>query len=106
MTAMTSNGSDRLFEVDGDGAEPFEEDGLRRRTDFQSRAPRAGADFKEMAIRWLISSGAEIERLDFEIDDIPVDAQMRGSSGRTFLVSLPGPPNNPRQTAFRRHKTP
>lgn len=53
-----------------------------------SRVPGAGADFKEMAIRWLIRSGAEIERLDFEIDDIPVDAQMRGSSGRTFLVII------------------
>mgnify|MGYP001199877096 CR=1 FL=1 len=89
---MTSDGSDRLFEVGGDRAEPFEEDGLRRRTDFQSRAPRAGADFKEMAIRWLISAGAEIERLDFEIDDIPVDAQVRGSNGRTFLVIIRGTP--------------
>ena len=105
MTAMTSNGSDRLFEVDGDGAEPFEEDGLRRRTDFQSRAPRAGADFMEMAIRWLISSGAEIERLDFEIDDIPVDAQMRGSSGRTFLVIIRGTPYEHPQSGFRRTDT-
>ena len=49
---MTSDGSNRLFEVgDEEGAELFEEDDLRRRTDFQSRAPRAGADFKEMAIR-------------------------------------------------------
>lgn len=102
---MTSNGSDRLFEVDGDGAEPFEEDGLRRRTDFQSRAPRAGADFKEMAIRWLISAGAEIERLDFEIDDIPVDAQVRGSNGRTLLVIIRGTPYEHPQSGFRKTDT-
>jgi hypothetical protein len=41
MTVMTSDDSDRLFEVGpGEGGEPFEETGLRQRTDFQSRAPQ------------------------------------------------------------------
>lgn len=47
---MTSDESNRLFEISaGPDGEPFEEDGLRQRTDFQSRAPRAGADFKDMS---------------------------------------------------------
>lgn len=103
---MTSDGSNRLFEVgDGGGAEPFEEDGLRQRTDFQSRAPRAGADFKEIAIRWLIRAGAEVERLDFEVDDIPVDTQVRGSNGRSFMVIIRGTPYAHAQSGFRKTDT-
>lgn len=106
MTAMTSDESNRLFEVGDDGgAEPFEEDGLRRQTDFQSRARRAGADFKEMAIRWLINAGATIEHLDFEIDDVPVDAQLRGSNGRSFLVIVRGTPYEHSQSGFRKTDT-
>lgn len=78
---MTRDTSNRLFEVDARAhAEPFEADGLRQRTDFQARAPRAGADFKTMAIQRLIEAGSEIERLDFEIDDIPVDAVVHGQT--------------------------
>ena len=44
-------------------------------------------------------------RLDFEIDDIPVDAQMRGSSGRTFLVIIRGTPYEHPQSGFRRTAT-
>ena len=50
-TPMTNNKPDTLFEVSAaSGAKPFEVDGLRSRTNFQSRASRAGADFKVMAI--------------------------------------------------------
>lgn len=88
---MTSDESNRLFKVSAvAGGEPFEEDGLRQRTDFQSQAPRAGADFKEMAIRRVTEAGAAVERIDFEIDDIPVDAQVRGKNGRSFLVMARG----------------
>lgn len=39
---MTNDGSNRLFEVgNGAGAEPFEEDGLRRRTDTRTRSSPA-----------------------------------------------------------------
>lgn len=106
MTIMTSDESNRLFEV---GAvvvgEPFEENGLRQRTDFQSRAPRAGADFKEMAIRRVTDAGATVERVDFEIDDIPVDAQVRGQNGRSFLVLARGTPYEHSQSGVRKTDT-
>lgn len=96
--------SNRLFEVAA-CAEPFEEPGLRQQTDFQARAARAGADFKDMAVRWLSDAGADIERTDFEIDEIPVDAQVRGSNGRAFLVIIRGTPYEGQQSGFRRTDT-
>lgn len=106
MTVMTSDDSNGLFEISaGPGAEPFEENGLRQRTDFQSRAPRAGADFKEMAIRWVTDAGATVERIDFEIDDIPVDAQVRGQNGRSFLVLARGTPYEHSKSGVRKTDT-
>ena len=82
---MTNDGSGRLFEVPHcAGGEPFEMDGLRQRTDFQSRAPRSGADLKEMAIHRLIEAGATVERVDFEVDRFPVDAQVCGRNRRSL----------------------
>ena len=69
------------------GGEPFEESGLGQRTDFQSRAPRAGADFKAMAIDRLREAGATIERLDFEVNQFPVDAQISGPNGASSSCS-------------------
>ncbi len=103
---MTNDRSNRLFEV-GDGAatEPFEADGLRQQTGFQSRAPRAGADFKQMAIRRLIEAGGTIERHDFELDDIPVDALVSGPNGRRFLVIARGTPDEHGQSGIRKTDT-
>ena len=48
---MANQEFDGLSEVAaGSGGGPFEEKDLRRRTDFQSRASRSGADFKAMAL--------------------------------------------------------
>lgn len=101
---MPSN--DELFEVPaGDGGEPFEESGLGRRTDFQSRAPRAGADFKSMAITRLREAGATIQRLDSDVSGFPVDAEVCGSNGRRFLVLARGTPNEQARGALRRTDT-
>lgn len=90
---MTNNRHDALCELPIDaGGEPFEHRELRRRTDFQSRASRAGADFKTMALSRLREAGAEIERSNFEIDGFPVDALVHGSNGRRFLVLARGTP--------------
>lgn len=103
---MTNDGSNRLFDVgDGSGAGPFEEDGLRQRSDFQSRAPRSGADFKAMAIRRVVDAGGTIERLDFEIDDIPVDALVIGPNGRRFLVLARGTPEEHDRSGVRKTDT-
>ena len=76
---MTSRRSDALFELPANaGAEPFEERDLKRRTNFKSRAPRSGADFKAMAITYLLKAGATVDRTDFEIDGLPIDALVSG----------------------------
>lgn len=103
---MTSQGFDGLFEVAaGSGGAPFEEKDLRRRTDFQSRASRSGADFKAMAIGRLCSAGATITRVDFEIEGFPVDAEVCGTNGRRFLVLARGTPDEGPQSGVRRTDT-
>lgn len=84
---------------------PYEEQDLRRRTDFQSRAPRSGADFKAMALARLQEAGATIERKNFEIEGFPVDAQIFGSNGRRFLVLARGTPEEQDRGALRRTDT-
>ena len=101
-----SDESDALFEpAIGAGHEPFESRVLRRGTDFQSRAPRAGADFKEMAVSRFAEAGATVDRLDFEIDGFPVDAEVHGPNGRRFLVLARGTPDEQARGAFRRTDT-
>jgi hypothetical protein len=103
MTKKQRNG---LVELSLEGAEsPFEDPRLGERTNFQSRAPRAGADFKAMAISWLRSAGATIDRTDFEIDGFPVDAEISGSNGRRFLVLARGTPQEQKRGALRRTDT-
>lgn len=106
MINMTVRRSSKLFEVGSDArTDPFEDQGLGRRTDFQSRAPRAGADFKEMALHRVAEAGAKIERRGFEIDDIPIDAEVRGHNGRSFLVLARGTPDEHPQSGVRKTDT-
>lgn len=103
---MTNQGFDGPSDVpDGAGGEPFEEKDLRRRTDFQSRAPRSGADFKMMALSRLRAAGAAIRRVDFEIEGFPVDAEVCGTNGRRFLVLARGTPDEGPQSGIRRTDT-
>ena len=103
---MKNSGFDELFEVPVEaGREPFEEPDLRQRANFQSRAPRAGADYKAMAIARLKEAGATIERLNFRIEGFPVDAQVSGSNGRPFLVLARGTPDEQDRSALRRTDT-
>ena len=106
MMPMLSNGSDGPSEVPtGSGGEPFEEEDLQRRSDFQSRAPRSGADFKAMAIERLRDAGGIVEGLSFEVDGFLVDAEVRGTNGRRFLVLARGTPEERRQSGLRRTDT-
>ena len=103
---MKNSGFDGLFEVPaGAGQEPFEEPDLRRRANFQSRAPRSGADFKAMAMARLKEAGATIEEVNFRIEGFPVDAQVSGINGRTFLVLARGTPDEQDRGALRRTDT-
>jgi hypothetical protein len=103
---MTKNGFDGLFELSVEAdQEPYQDSGLNQRTRFQSRAPRAGADFKAMAVGRLKQAGANVERLDFEIQGFPVDAQVSGENGRTFLVLARGTPDEQPRSGLRRSDT-
>lgn len=103
---MPKRPQDGLFELPPEsGAEPFEQEDLRARTNFQSRAPRSGADFKTMALGHLRQAGAEIVRGDHEIDGFPVDAVVRGPNGREFLVLARGTPADQKQSGLRRTDT-
>ncbi len=102
----TMSASPGLFELaPSAAAEAFEEEGLSRRTDFQSRAQRSGADFKEMAENFLTQAGAAILRAGFEIDDIPVDFLVRGENAREILVLARGTPDEHNQSGIRRTDT-
>src|SRR5262249_20633088 len=106
MVHMTTRGSDELFEFPTEaGGDAYEDPDLQRRTDFQSRGPRSGADFKAMAINRLRDAGSQIERLDFEIDGLPVDALIAGRNGRRFLVLARGTPAEGDQSGLRRTDT-
>ena len=72
---------------------------------FQSRAPRSGADFKAMAIARLKEAGAIIGKVNFRIEGFPVDAQVSGSNGRPFLVLARGTPDEQDPSALRRTDT-
>jgi hypothetical protein len=100
------NESKRLFEVAPDAAgQPFEEPQLGKTSDFQSRAARAGADFKVMAAGRLVEAGASLERTDFEIKGFPVDIQVIGTNGRRFLVLARGTPGEQARSGLRRSDT-
>ena len=95
-----------LFELAPDsGTQPFEEPTLGRSSNFQSRAPRSGADFKAMAIDRLLEAGATIERTNFEIEGFPVDVQVVGTNGRRFLVLARGTPGEQARSGLRRSDT-
>jgi hypothetical protein len=103
---MKNSRFDGLSELPAEaGQEPFEAPDLNRHANFQSRAPRAGADFKSMALSRLREAGATIDRGKFQIDCFPVDAQVSGSNGRPFLVLARGTPDEQDRGALRRTDT-
>jgi hypothetical protein len=103
---MTNFGIDALFELPAGSAEgPFEDPNLHRRANFQSRAPRSGADFKAMAMKRLKDAGANIDQTNFRIQGFPVDAQVSGSNGRPFLILARGTPDEQDRGALRRTDT-
>lgn len=100
MTKRNNGRSEGLFDLPADaGVEPFEEGDLKRRTNFQSRAPRSGADFKAMALARLREAGADVERSRFEIDGLPMDALVVGPNRRQFLFLARGTPAEQKQRA-------
>ena len=58
-----------------------------------------------MAIARLKEAGATIEKVNFRIEGLPVDAQVSGSNGRPFLVLARGTPDEQDRGALRRTDT-
>ena len=58
-----------------------------------------------MAITRLKEAGATIEKTNFRIEGFPVDAQVSGSNGRTFLVLARETPDEQDRGALRRTDT-
>lgn len=93
---------DKLFDTPGDRDETSSSD---TRAGFQSRAPRAGADFKTIALARIRQAGGEILKTDFEIDGFPVDALTRGENGQEYLVLARGTPDDQPRGGLRRTDT-
>ncbi len=58
-----------------------------------------------MAIARLKEAGATIEKVNFRIEGLPVDAQVSGSNGRPFLILARGTPDEQDRGALRRTDT-
>jgi hypothetical protein len=58
-----------------------------------------------MAMARLKEAGATIEEVNFRIEGFPVDAQVSGINGRTFLVLARGTPDEQDRSALRRTDT-
>lgn len=103
MGTIRSHG---LFELPAEAtSSPFEVENLAARTSFQSRAPRAGADFKSIALQYLVKAGAQIVSRSIEINGLPVDAKVSGTNGRPFLVLARGTPDEQERGGLRRTDT-
>jgi len=96
-----------LFSLDtgNDIPGPWEEEDLARQADFQARASAAGADFKEMALHYLIKARARILDVRTRICDCPVDAVIEGDAKRKIIVLSRGTPDDSRTAGLRREDT-
>lgn len=97
----------RLFEVPENAGLPeaWEEPRLETRFDFQSLATAEGAEFKWLALQYVLKAGGLIARSQFEIDGFPVDAEVRSQHGQRFLLLARGTPDRKERSGFRRTDT-
>jgi hypothetical protein len=58
-----------------------------------------------MAIKRLREAGATVERMSFEVDGFPVDAEVSGANGRHFIVLARGTPDEDSRSGIRRTDT-
>lgn len=88
-----------------DGAEPYEDDEFDAAAAGQERAARSGAEFKRIAVTFLSEAGGQIVRLAHDLDGYPIDAEVKGSRGRHFLVLARGTPDEGNEPGLRRTDT-
>jgi len=96
----------RRFEVlRPGGVDPWEEEDLAARADFQALAVASGHEFKNTAIQFVRKAGAEPVEVSFTVDRIPVDARIRGQTGAEFLLLARGTPDEKRKSGLRKDDT-
>lgn len=94
----------RLFSLPA-VAEPYEGDVPDGSSPFQARAVAEGADYDDIAFTYLESAGATIEQVGAQIEGIPIDAIVKGTNGKRFLIAAHGTIDEKRKAGLRRVDT-
>ncbi|MEA2447441.1 MAG: hypothetical protein QOK47_1078 [Actinomycetota bacterium] len=94
----------RLFSLPN-ATEPYEGDMPEGSSPFQARAVAEGADYDDIAFRYLESAGATIEQVGAQIEGIPIDAIVKGPNGKRFLIAAHGTIDEKRKAGLRRVDT-
>ncbi len=96
-----------LFNIlnEGEAEEAWEDEDLKHYSDFQARASAAGADFKEMALHYVIAAGAKVLKVRFHENQLPVDALVEGRNKKKYLVLSRGTPDTSPTSGLRRSDT-
>ncbi|HET7486540.1 MAG TPA: hypothetical protein VFJ85_01330 [Acidimicrobiales bacterium] len=72
---------------------------------FQGRSSREGADYDEVALHYLASAGATVVQRGGKVGIVPVDAVVRGTNGRCFVVLAHGNISEAARAGLRRTDT-
>lgn len=103
---MSLDAGGRLFPVAGVATPaPYEGHLPEGPSYFQARASVEGADFDDVAVRYVAEAGGWVERRGGHVDDIPIDGVVRGTSGATFLLAAHGTFDDGPQSGLRRVDT-
>jgi hypothetical protein len=94
----------RLFSLPP-ATEPYEGDMPESGSPFQARAVAEGADFDDLAFTYVESAGGTIEEVGPRIEGIPIDAIVKGSNGRRFLMAAHGTIDEKSKAGLRRVDT-
>jgi hypothetical protein len=94
----------KLFEVPSLAEAPYE-DLPSAYAAFQALASAAGADFKEMALEWIVQAGGVLESDRLKFDNYPTDGLIRGQNGARFVLLARGTPDDGPRAGLRRNDT-
>ena len=94
----------KLFEVPSLAEEPYE-DLPSEYAAFQALASAAGADFKDMALEWIVQAGGELESDKLKFANYPTDGLIRGQNGARFVLLARGTPDDGPRAGLRRNDT-
>jgi hypothetical protein len=94
----------KLFEVPSQADGPYE-DIPSAYAAFQALASAAGADFKQMALEWIVRAGGELESDNLKFDNYPTDGLIRGQNGARFVLLARGTPDDGPRAGLRRNDT-